>query len=171
MDASPDHVVNNVNAVVDSEEALAGRRSMMERLSNRVGGFVGTWPFVVLQLSAVAGWVIVNAGALPFLPPFDPFPYSLGGAMLSLEGVILAAFVLMRQSHESALSERRSHLNLQANLLVEQEVTKVIQMLQRQSEADGTAALVVDAESREMAQVTAVHNLAKELDRRLDKPR
>ncbi len=53
---------------------------------------------------------------LPGAPAFDPFPYSLGGEILSLESVLLAAFVLMKQAHEGRMSERRSHLNLQVNL-------------------------------------------------------
>ena len=76
--------------------------------------------------------------------------------------------MLLKQAHEGRLSERRSHLNLQANLLVEKEVTKLIQMLQRQSRANGTERQVVDSEAREMAQNTAVGHLAQELDRRLD---
>jgi len=64
-------------------------------------------------------------------------------------------------------SERRSHLNLQANLLVEQEVTKLIQMMHRTSAVEGTEASVVDAETRELGRVTAVGELAQELDRRL----
>lgn len=116
---------------------------------------------------AVLGWVAANAGLVPGVPAFDPFPFSLGGALLSLEGVLLACFVLIKQAHEGRLSERRSHLNLQANLLVEQEVTKLIQMMHRTSAVAGTEASVVDAETRELGRVTAVGELPQELDRRL----
>lgn len=91
------------------------------------------------------------------------------GVLLSLEGVLLASFVLLKQAHEGRLSERRSHLNLQANLLVEKEVTKLIEMMQRQSAADGTEHVVVDSETRELAKDTVVGHLAQELDRRLDR--
>lgn len=91
------------------------------------------------------------------------------GVLLSLEGVLLASFVLLKQAQEGRLSERRSHLNLQANLLVEKEVTKLIEMMQRQSAADGTEHVVVDSEKRELAKDTVVGHLAQELDRRLDR--
>lgn len=113
--------------------------------------------------------MLVNAGLVPGVPAFDPFPYSLGGAVLSLEGVLLASFVLMKQAHESRLSERRSHLNLQANLLVEKEVTKLLQMMQRTSAVEGTQGQVVDDEARELGQVTALGKLAEELDRRMER--
>ena len=166
MDNPPAAVIANIDAVVADEEQVEARRSTTERAADKIGGFVGTLPFVVLQLFAVVAWVIVNAGLVPHVPVFDPFPYSLGGATLSLEGVVLAAFVLMRQGNEGRLSERRSHLNLQANLLVEKEVTKIIQMLERSSTLDGTAHAVVDAEARDMAGNTAVGELTSELDRR-----
>lgn len=72
---------------------------------------------------------MVNTGLVPGLPVFDPFPFELDGALLSLERVLLASFVPLKQAHEGRLSEWRSHLNLQAKLLVEKEVTKLIQMM------------------------------------------
>ena len=167
--AAPQSVVDNVDEVVRLEETLTSQRSLGERLGNAVGGFAGKLAFVCAQLALVIFWVLANAELLPGIPQFDPFPYSLGGALLSLEGVLLASFVLIKQAHEARLSERRSHLNLQANLLVEKEVTKLIQMMERQSKAEGTEHQVVDEETRELGQVTAVGHLAEELDRRLEK--
>jgi uncharacterized membrane protein len=165
--AAPKSVIANIEAVVGAEEALTARRSRGERIGERVADLAGTPAFLVAQALAVAAWVVLNSGLLPELPVFDPFPYSLGGALLSLEGVLLACFVLTKQAHEGRLSERRSHLNLQANLLVEQEVTKLIQMMQRTSALEGTEAAVVDPETYEFGKITAVNELAKELDRRL----
>lgn len=167
-DNAPKSVVENIDAVVGAEEALTARRSAGERLGEVVAGFASTPAFLIAQGTVVAGWVAANAGLIPGVPAFDPYPYSLGGALLSLEGVLLACFVLTKQGHEGRLSERRSHLNLQANLLVEKEVTKLIQMMERTSEVEGTEAAVVDAETQELGRVTAVKELAKELDRRLD---
>ena len=164
---APKSVIDNIEAVVGAEEALTARRSPGERLGEIVAGFASMPAFLLVQGLAVGGWLAWNTGLVPWLPVFDPFPYSLGGALLSLEGVLLACFVLTKQAHEGRLSERRSHLNLQANLLVEQEVTKLIQMMQRTSTVESTEAAVVDSETHELSQVTAVAELAKELDRRL----
>lgn len=164
---APKSVIANIEAVVGAEEALTARRSRGERIGERVAEFAGTPTFLAAQALAVAAWVVLNSGFLPGLAVFDPFPYSLGGGLLSLEGVLLACFVLTKQAHEGRLSERRSHLNLQANLLVEQEVTKLIQMMQRTSALEGTEVAVVDPETYEFGKVTAVNELAKELDRRL----
>lgn len=167
-DTAPRSVAENIDQVVRGEEELTRRRGLDERLGDAVGGTAGTLAFVCGQLVLVAGWAAANAGLLPGVPVFDPFPYSLLGGIMSLEGVLLACFVLMKQGHESRLSERRSHLNLQVNLLVEKEVTKLIQMMERTSAAQGTQPSVTDEETRELGQVTAVGNLAQELDRRLE---
>lgn len=164
---APKSVINNIDAIVGAEEALTASRGRGERFGEAVAATAATPAFLVAQVAAVLGWMAVNAGFVPGVPTFDPFPYSLGGALLSLEGVLLACFVLTKQAHEGRLSERRSHLNLQANLLVEQEVTKLIQMMHRTSAVEGTEASVVDAETRELGRVTAVGELAQELDRRL----
>lgn len=62
---------------------------------------------------------MVDAGLVPGVPVFDLFPYGLGGALLSLEGVLLASFVFLKRAHEGHLPERQPHLKCQANLSVE----------------------------------------------------
>ena len=50
--------------------------------------------------------------------------------MVSLEAIFLSTFILISQNHDTKISERRNHLDLQINLLSEQENTKMIAMLQ-----------------------------------------
>ena len=85
--------------------------------------------------------------------------------IVSLEGVLLSTFVLIRQNRTAVRSDRRNHLDLQINLLTEKEVTKVIQMLEGISAHLGVAGGVVDAETQELGKVTAVGDLAQELTR------
>ncbi len=164
---APKAVLENIDQIVHLEEGAIARRSAGERVGEVVGRFAGTLAFVLIQLVAVVMWVALNAGWVAGVAPFDPFPFTLGGGILALESVLLAAFVLMKQAHEGHLSERRSHLNLQVTLLMEKEVTKVIQMLSRMSEARGLDG-ITDDETQELSGHTAVRHLAQELNRRLD---
>ena len=68
---------------------------------------------------------------MPVVPPFDPYPFQLLCFCLSMEGVLLAVFVLMKQNRMSYLSDRRNHLDLQINLLTEREVTRLLQITDR----------------------------------------
>jgi uncharacterized membrane protein len=105
---------------------------------------------------------------VPGIEPWDPYPYSLLSGFFSLEGVLLTAFVLIRQNRMNRKADRRNHLDLQINLLSEKEITKVLQMLERLSEKMGAKHDVVDAESEELSQITAVEGLARQLDREFD---
>jgi uncharacterized membrane protein len=87
--------------------------------------------------------------------------------LVSLEGVLLSTFVLIKQNRMSARSDDRAHLDLQVSLLAEQEVTKVIQMLERISGQLGIEKAVVDAEAQELGRMTAVGDLARSLHQRL----
>ena len=48
--------------------------------------------------------------------------------LVSLEGVLLSTFVLLKQNRMSQPADHRAHLDLQVNLLSEKEITKVLQL-------------------------------------------
>jgi uncharacterized membrane protein len=130
----------------------------------------GTIGFVGFQLALVWLWVLINTGAFRSIPAFDPYPFVFLATVLAFEGVLLTAFVLIRQNRMSARADRRNHLQLQINLLSEQEVTKVIQMLERMSRQMGIEGEVTDRETKELAADTAIEGIADELRNHLEKP-
>jgi uncharacterized membrane protein len=152
--------------VLEVESAALRPRTQSEAITDAIGGFAGTLPFVVVQIVACAGWVIVNAGQIPGISAFDPFPYPLLSMITSLEAVLLGAFVLMKQNRMSTVADRRAHLDLQVNLLTERESTRIIQMLHRLSDQLGVEQNQ-DAESRELSNHIAVEHLVNELDSHL----
>ncbi|WP_372618269.1 DUF1003 domain-containing protein [Falsiroseomonas sp.] len=166
-DGAPQQALRNIEDVLRLEQEQGRHRPPFSRLAAFVARFAGSAGFVGLHLILIAGWAAVNAGLVPGLAPFDPFPFGLLGAAFSLEGVLLAAFVLAKQNRMSARDEERAHLDLQISLLAEQEVTKVIQMLERISVAIGVEREVLDRETEELGRTTAVGGLAKRLHDRL----
>ncbi len=69
--------------------------SALHRVSHKVGSFVGTIYFVIIQAAFVVLWLLWNTFALG---SFDPFPFPLLSAVLALEAVLLTSFVLIRQN-------------------------------------------------------------------------
>ena len=122
---------------------------------------------MALHLALFGGWAAANAGWVPGLPAWDPYPFSLLCMIVSMEGVLLSTFVLIKQNRMGVRSDRRNHLDLQINLLTEKEVTKVIQMLERISAKLDVPENLRDAEAEELGRVTAVDDLARELERKL----
>ena len=163
---APASVAENVETVLRVENETQRPRSRSEAITDVIGGFVGTISFVAAQLIAFAAWVIVNAATFSQLAPFDPFPYPLLSSITSLEAVLLAAFVLMKQNRMGMVADRRDHLDLQVNLLTEQRAAQIIQMLDRLSARLGVEQHQ-DETSRELGRRVAVEHLVEELHRRL----
>ncbi len=159
----PRTILQNIQAIVDLEEGTQRKRSFSDRIADGVASFTGTVVFVVLHLVWFGLWAAFNMGALGG-KPFDPYPFQLLAMLVSLEGVLLSAFVLIKQNRMAHNGDRRAHLNLQVDLLAEKEVTKVLQILGRLSERLGVE---VDDEARELMQVTGVEDVAGQLDQKL----
>jgi len=62
--------------------------------------------------------------------PFDPVSFSVLTMTVSLEAIFLALFVLASQNRLSRQADKRSHLDLQIDLIAEREMTAVLQLLQ-----------------------------------------
>ncbi len=126
--------------------------------------------FVGLHAIWFVLWFLINTRVLPILPAFDPYPFILLAMIVSVEGVLLSTFVLMKQNRMQRRSDTRDHLNLQIDLLSEKEVTKSLQLLraicQRLEIPEGT----MDTELQEMATITSVDMLAERIESNAPKP-
>ena len=120
---------HNVQTIAKLEEAAKANRSQANRLADKVARFCGSLTFVWVHVIWFGAWIILNI--LPRLQHFDPFPFTFLTFVVSLEAIFLSTFILISQNHETRLSERRNHLDLQINLLTEQENTKMLRMLER----------------------------------------
>src|ERR1700737_1825714 len=87
-------------------------------------------------------------------------------SITSLEAVLIAAFVLMRQNRMSIIADRRDHLDLQVNLLTERKATQIIQMVDRLSTHLGVEQHH-NEDSRELGRHVAVEHLVEEVHSRL----
>lgn len=164
----PRTVLENIQAVARVEREAAQDRSTKDRIADAIGTFAGTVGFVLLHLLWFAIWAAWNTGIIPGVKAFDPYPFQLLCMIVSLEGVLLSTFVLIKQNRMSLAADRRAHLDLQVNLLTEKEVTKLLQVLEQV--ANKVGADVRDPELRELEKVTAVDALAHELEERMPEP-
>jgi uncharacterized membrane protein len=123
-------VEENVETIKRWESAILLARSTAEQVSDWIACTAGSGPILVLHAVWFGAWVTVNAGAIPGIRPFDPFPFSFLTMTVSLEAIFLALIVLASQNRLSRQNDKRSHLDLQIDLLAEQEMTAVLQLLQ-----------------------------------------
>jgi uncharacterized membrane protein len=83
----------------------------------------------------------------------------------SLEAIFLSTFILISQNHDTKISERRNHLDLQINLLSEQENTQMLMMLRAIAEKLG-ANPSRDDQVRAMSEETKPQQLVKQIKER-----
>jgi uncharacterized membrane protein len=129
----PNPTAENIRAIIDLERKAQAESPWSARVSDAISRFAGSLLFVFCHLTAFVGWAAWNAAAPSHLR-FDPYPYGLLTFIVSMEGVLIATFVLITQNRMAAQSDRRDHLNLQVDLLAEQELTLMLRMLRRMSE-------------------------------------
>ena len=157
----------NIETVARLESEFLEHRTLSERISDTIAGFAGTLLFFLAHVGWFVVWAVVNSGALPFIRPFDPYPYPFLTMAVSLEGVLVATFVLIKQNRVSRRADHRDHLNLQIDLLAEKEITKILQMQRLICERLGIEGASEDAETVELSQDTAVDSIAREVQRRM----
>ena len=152
-------VSRNIEQIIKLEEEEERQLSSLHKVSHRVGWFVGTIHFVILEVVMVAIWVAWNTFATH---RFDPYPFPLLSAVLALEAVLLTSFVLIRQNAMDLRSERRNHLDLQINLLAEKEATSILKALGEIADKFDID-LSKDAEHRELSKDTPVESIVRDL--------
>lgn len=152
----------NVRTIAELEKSAKAGTTRSDRIAIAIGRFCGTMMFAWVQLAWVCAWIVVNVWLGP--KAFDPFPFSLLGLVVSLEAVLLSTFILISQNRENWLAERRSHLDLQINLLTEQENTEMLRMLR--SIADKVGAPVDDnPDLATLEQAIQPHVIAGHIDK------
>ena len=158
---------DNIRAIVELERQAAREATLGERVGHAISNRIGTVTFVVYQMLIMAGWMLWNSLA-PAAMRFDPYPYGLLTFIVSLEGVLIATFVLIAQQQMSRQTDRRDHLSLQISMLAEQEMTLMLKTLRRIADRlEITPESVETEREAKLAEETNVYELVQTLEREL----
>lgn len=156
-------VEQNISCVADLERSIEDSRTLTDRIADVIGDFSGTMTFVIIHVVWFLVWFLINTGVVPGVHRFDPYPFILLAMIVSVEGVLLSTFVLMKQNRMQHKVDLRDHLNLQIDLLAEKEVTKTLQLLQAICRKLDIPEGERDSELQEMANITSVDSLAERI--------
>ncbi len=161
-------VEQNITCVADLERSLEEQRTLIDRIADVIGNFSGSMAFVILHVVWFTIWFLLNTGVIPHVRRFDPYPFILLAMIVSVEGVLLSTFVLMKQNRMQKKTDVRDHLNLQIDLLAEKEVTKSLQLLRAVCRKLEIPEVELDRELEEMANITSVDRLAQRVGRQME---
>jgi uncharacterized membrane protein len=139
-------------------------RSRAEQVSDWIACTAGSALVVIVHVLWFGTWVIVNLGVLDWIQPFDPFPFPLLTMTVSLEAIFLALFVLASQNRLARQADKRSHLDLQIDLLAEREMTAVLQLLQDIAQHLDVRTTVTREQLRDLMKKTDLRLLMNRMD-------
>ena len=153
----------NVETIMRLEDAAKRNRDLTDRMADIIAKFCGSFTFVWVHVVWFVIWISINL--LPGFPHIDPFPFTFLTLVVSLEAIFLSTFILISQNHDTKISERRNHLDLQINLLSEQENTQMLTMLRAIAEKVGVD-LSRDDQVRAMSEETKPQRLVRQIKER-----
>lgn len=108
---------------------LKFHRSWVDEMADFLTDIFGTVVFLLLNIILFTGWLMLNTGMFGYIP-FDPSPFVLLTTIVSLEAIFLSIVVLISQNRQSKIADLRQKLDFEINVRSEQEITKVLMMIE-----------------------------------------
>jgi uncharacterized membrane protein len=142
---------------------LAFKQSWADRFADFMTKEFGTVTFLFANGIVFLVWILWNEGMLGF-EPFDPFPYSLLTMVVSLEAIALSIIVLISQNRQGHIAEIREKLDFEIDVRSEEEITKILFMLEEIQNHLGIDHQGDDGELQQMKQKVDLSRLQKEAE-------
>jgi uncharacterized membrane protein len=126
-----DSIAQNIADMVELERREHAAASAAQKRLEAFSQTVARPRYLQALLVFVALWITANVLSPSLgIKPFDPPPFQWLQGLLTLIALMTTTVVLIAQTRQTRLSDQRSHLDLQINLLTEQKVTKLIHLLE-----------------------------------------
>ncbi len=166
--ASNEEVVDRRRKAIKSFKAKAdAKRSLTERFADWLTSKFGSIAFLGVNALWFTAWILINTDKLPFIKPFDPYPFGFLTMVVSLEAIFLAIIVLISQNREARIGELREEIELQISTISESELTKLIHLMVILLEKQGIK-VDEDPELKKMLQPMNNAAMERELEKELD---
>ena len=105
----------------NAEEVFEGTLTFVERLSDVIASFGGSWRFIIFFGAVLFSWIALNVVGL-FARPFDPYPFILLNLVLSCLAALQAPIIMMSQNRQEARDRVRAKNDYKINLKAELEI-------------------------------------------------
>ena len=110
------------------DEAFEQKRTLGERLADRIAEFGGSWTFMICFAVFLAVWIAVNSLAVLWKPA-DPYPFIFLNLLLSCLAAVQAPVIMMSQNRLEAKDRLRARHDYQVNLKAELEIRQLHEKL------------------------------------------
>lgn len=103
-------------------------------LSDKIAAAVGSWRFIIIQSSILAGWIVLNLVA--WISHWDPYPFILLNLVLSFQAAFTAPIIMMAQNRQSEIDRQKAELDYQVNLQAELDIESLHQKIDLMRQED-----------------------------------
>jgi uncharacterized membrane protein len=111
------HISRNARREFDETLTLG------QRLADRIAVFGGSWTFILIFLSLLLAWVVLNTVVLTRIgKSFDPYPYIFLNLILSMLAALQAPVIMMSQNRHAAKDRVAAQHDYEVNLKSELEI-------------------------------------------------
>jgi uncharacterized membrane protein len=169
-EAETDPIGQNIEAIAELHKHSERQITTQQRAIEAVTAFLGRPLFLFLIMAFVVLWVLVNIVLAAFhLPSFDPPPFIWLSGVLSLGALLQATVILITQNRQDAVDERRTQLDLQVSLVVDQKLSKLIAMVDEIRQATSPDGKKHDPQADAMKESVDPHRALSSLEHMLEK--
>lgn len=125
----------------DSDNGLQSKMTFTEEVSDKIAKYLttyfGTVSFLIALAIFVLGWIAINSGYFNNIEIFDEYPFILLLMAVQLFEVFLSVMVLINQNRQAKIADVRQQIDLEINVRAENEITKILQLLDEMQKRQG----------------------------------
>ena len=88
------HLLLEQNVSANTDKKVKGSYTLGQRTADSIARFTGSWVFIIIFLSVLVLWMLVNVLALS-TRAFDPYPFILLNLVLSCVAAIQAPLIMV----------------------------------------------------------------------------
>jgi uncharacterized membrane protein len=119
------------------QRALDGKgppQTAGQRIADTVASTMGSWPFIIVQTTILAFWILLNIVA--WIRHWDPYPFILLNLALSFQAAYAAPFIMMSQNRQADVDRRKAEDDYKINIKAELEIELLHQKLDELKEKE-----------------------------------
>ncbi len=126
-----DPIGRSIEEIANLHVRMESKVDRHQRSIETITAFLGRPSFLYIILLFVACWILLNISLmLSGIRPVDSPPFTWLELIISISALLMTTVVLITQWRQNRATELRRHLDLQVNILVEQKVTKLIELVE-----------------------------------------
>jgi len=103
------------------------RRSLGDRLADKVAEGMGSWTFIILQTVFVVVWMGLNLVA--YLEHWDPYPFILLNLVFSTQAAYAAPIIMQSQNRSAARDREQAQHDYETNIAAKEEIEMLMERL------------------------------------------